>query len=191
MSATTDDPEIYAAEEAGETAAAAPSAAVAIPLTRAEIETMLAPHTLDMRAWLLAINSTEEYPDEDPEAQATSMLASILFARTSEEALSALQLARAIKLCGDEPGGKSPVLEIRGARPIKSDYEEGPRCYCIVEAVRLVDGESVRFTTGSKAVQTVILKHMFEGWMPFKAMLEIRSQATKRGYHPLNMVQGI
>lgn len=162
-----------------------------LALTSAEIDQILAPATISMREWLIGITSEEEFPESDPEAMALGMLAQILQAKTSEEALTAFQVDRAKEMCGNQPGGKSPVLEIHGARPLKSDYAEGAACYVVVDAIRVVDGERARFTTGSKAVQTVIFKHIYEGWMPFKAMLEIRSEKTKAGFYPLNLVQGI
>lgn len=160
-------------------------------LSAAEIDSILKPHTVSMREWLIGITSEDEFPEADPEAMAMGMLAQILQAKTSEEALNAFTLDRAKKMCGDKPGGRSAVLEIRGARPLKSDYAEGSACYCIVDAIRCADGELARFTTGSRAVQTVIFKHIYEGWMPFKAMLEIRSEKTKKGFYPLNLVAGI
>lgn len=163
----------------------------ALALTQTEIDQILAPATISMREWLIGITSEDEFPESDPEAMALGMLAQILQAKTSEEALTAFQVDRAKEMCGNQPGGKSPVLEIRGARPLKSDYAEGSACYVVVDAIRVVDGERARFTTGSRAVQTVIFKHVYEGWMPFKAMLEIRSEKTKAGFYPLNLVQGI
>jgi hypothetical protein len=168
-----------------------PGAAVATVLTTTEIQRLLEPHTVSLQTWLQGLLSNEDFPESDPEEMAIGMIAQILLASTSEEALSAFALDRAKELCGGEPGGKSPVLTITGARPLRSDYAEGAACYVIVDAVRKVDGERVRFTTGARAVQAVILKHMHEGWMPFDAMLEIRSERTRAGYYPLNLVSGI
>jgi hypothetical protein len=162
-----------------------------LALTQADIDVILAPATISLKEWLIGITTEDDFPESDPEAMALGMLAQILQAKTSEEALTAFQVDRAKTMCGDTPGGKSAVLEIRGARPLRSDYAEGSACYVVVDAVRAVDGELARFTTGSKAVQMVILKHVWEGWMPFHAMLEIRSEKTKKGFYPLNLVQGI
>lgn len=162
-----------------------------LALTQADIDVILAPATISLKEWLIGITTEDDFPESDPEAMALGMLAQILQAKSSEEALTAFQVDRAKAMCGDTPGGKSAVLEIRGARPLRSDYAEGSACYVVVDAVRVADGELARFTTGSKAVQMVILKHIWEGWMPFKAMLEIRSEKTKKGFYPLNLVQGI
>jgi hypothetical protein len=168
-----------------------PGGALAIPGVDPDVvEALLAPHTLNLEQWLRGILSDDEYPDSDPDEMALGMLASILTARSSEEALTSLQLERARDLCGGQPGGRSPVLEIRTARPMKSSYEDGAACYVIVDAFALADGEPVRFTTGARAVQAVLLAHIANGWMPFKACLEIRSQATQRGFYPLNLIAG-
>lgn len=162
-----------------------------IPMTSAEIDAITAAYVVDERTWLRGIMSPDEFPESDPEAMALGMLAQILMATTSEDALRSFNLDRARTLCGDVPGGKSPVLEFTGARPMKSDYADGSACYVIASAIRLSDGEKISFTTGSRAVQTVLWKHVHEGWMPFKGMLEIRKERTKAGYYPLNLVQGI
>jgi len=160
-------------------------------LTRAEVDALIAPFSIDLGTWIKALMSAEEFPEQDPESIALGMLAQVLLAETSEEALASMELDRAKLLCGDTPGGRSPALLITGARPMRSDYEEGATCYAIISAVKIAEGEKIQFTTGSKAVQTVIAKHLWEGWMPFKAALEIRRERTKRGYYPLNLVAGI
>lgn len=154
------------------------------------IEALLKPWQLNLDEWAEALFDVREFPDADPDEQSTALLASILLAQSSEEALAAMQLDRAKELCGGEPGGHSPLLVIHGARPIKSEYDEGPSCYVIVDYTRKADGKRGRFTTGAKAVQAVILAHVGRGWMPFECILEIRGQKTRRGYYPLNMVAG-
>ena len=161
------------------------------PVTRAELDAILAAHQTDMRTWIRSIMGAADMPEANTDDMAIGMLAQILGSNSSEEALAALTLDRAKQLCGDEPGGRSPVLEIHGVRPMKSDYAEGAGSYVIVNAIRLDTGQRVNFTTGSIAVQTVIWKHVYEGWMPFRACLEIKKERTKAGYYPLNLVAGI
>lgn len=157
----------------------------------AELDQLLAPHTVSPRQWITTLMLNDEMPEADADEQTLGMLASILLAGSSEEALSALNLDRARDLCGGEPGGRSPVLEFHGARALRSDYEEGATCYMIADAIRLDTGERIRFTTGARAVQMVVAKHLYEGWIPFRGALEIRRERTRRGYHPLNLVGGI
>jgi hypothetical protein len=168
-----------------------PGSTVAVRFSPAELDQLLSPHTVSPVQWIRSLMAADELPDSDPDEMALGMMASILMAETSEEALAALDLSRALELCGGKPGGRSPALEIFGARPLKSTMEDGAPCYAIVSAVRLDTGEKIRFTTGARAVQTVIAKHVYEGWIPFKAALEIRREATARGFHPLNLVGGI
>lgn len=157
----------------------------------AELDELLTPHTVSPVQWIRYLMATEEPPESDPDEMALGMMAQILLASTSEEALAALDLQRAKTMCGGEPGGRSPVLEIRGARALKSDYEDGAAVYCIVQAVQLDTGERIQFTTGARAVQMVIAKHLYEGWIPFRGALEIRREKTRRGFYPLNLVGGI
>ena len=156
-------------------------------LDAAELEQLLAPATMDYATWLRSIITDERLEDSDPEEAGVGILAAILLAETSAAALSALDLKRAKTLCGDTPGGISPMLEITGARGMVSSYEEGAPAYAIVQAIVLDTGERIQFTTGARAVQAVILKHIGEGWMPFRARLAIRRMPTKRGYYPLNL----
>jgi hypothetical protein len=158
---------------------------------RADLEQLLAPYTVDLRTWAYALMRNDEFPEQDAEAMTLGILANILMAETSEQALKALDVQRAREMCGNEPGGRSDALEVYSARPLKSDFNEGAACYVIVDAVILKTGERIKFTTGARAVQTVVLKHCLEGWLPFKCALEIRRERTRAGYHPLNMVAGV
>lgn len=154
------------------------------------IEQLLQPFTLDLDQWAEALFDVREFPESDPDDQAAALLASILLAETSAEALAAMEMNRAKEMCGGEPGGHSPLLIITGARPLRSTFEDGPSCYLIIDAVIKADGRRIRVTTGAKAVQAVILAHIARGWLPFEAMFEIRRVATRRGFYPLNLVAG-
>ncbi len=169
--------------------AATPGAEVAVPFSDS-IEQLLAPHTVDLVTWVTSLVSGAEYPETDADEVGVGILATILTAKSSEEALSALNLERAKAMCGNKPGGHSPVLEITGARALKSTFQEGAPCYAIVDAIVCAKGERIRFTTGARAVQAVIIAHIGNGWMPFRAQLEIREQPTERGFHPLNLTLG-
>lgn len=151
---------------------------------------LLQPYTIDLRQWVEALFAVTEFEEADPDTTSMAMLAQILGAQSSEEALSSLELSRAKEMCGDEPGGHSPLLIIHGARPMRSEYEEGANCYVIVDATIKHNGERARFTTGAKAVQAVILAHMANNWMPFEAILTIRREKTRRGFYPLGLEAG-
>jgi hypothetical protein len=162
-----------------------------VKVSAAEIDALLAPATIDMKTWLTAIVGTGAMPDVETEETTLGMLAQIIGADTPAAVLSAMALERARELCGDEPGGQSPVMEFLSVRPMKSDYEEGANSYVIVRAVICESGETIQFTTGAVAVQMVLWKMQHEGWMPFKGKLEIKKEKTKKGYYPLNLVGGI
>ena len=157
---------------------------------QAQLDELLRPHTLDLVAWAQALFQERDFPEQDPDEASKAMLASILLAGSSEEALASMELDRAKELCGDEPGGKSGMLRIHSARPIRSDFEDGPACYVIVDATQLGNGAPVRFTTGAAQVQAVILWHVGHGKMPFDGMLSIRRERTRQGYYPLNLTAG-
>lgn len=166
-----------------------PGAALEVPFG-AVVEQLLAQHTISLTTWVTALVTGNEYETGDPEESVIGILAQILTARSSDEALASLELDRAKAMCGGEPGGTSPLLEIRAARPMKSRFDEGAPVYCIVDAVYVHNGEQVRFTTGAKAVQGAIIAHIGNGWMPFQARLEIRRLPTAAGYYPLNLIAG-
>lgn len=160
-------------------------------LTQADIEALLAPRTISLKQWLTGVLSEDEFPEDDPDEMALGMLASVMAAESSEEALAVFQMDRAKEMCGNTPGGRSNVLEILGARPLSSSFDEGAACYVIIRARDLAEGHIVQFTTGSRAIQVLLIKHITMGWLPFKARLEIRSQPTRRGFHPINLIAGI
>ena len=160
------------------------------PMFGARVAELLGRHTISIEQWVTALLTGDEFDTPDPEESTLGILAQILTARTSEEALASLELERAKDMCGGQPGGHSQLLEIRGARPMASTFDEGAPCFCIVDAVYVHNGEPVRFTTGAKAVQAAIIAHIGNGWLPFQAILEIRRQPTAKGFYPLNLVAG-
>jgi hypothetical protein len=166
-----------------------PAAQLAVPLS-SRIEALLQPYTISLDEWAEALFDVREFPDQDPDESTMGMLAQILTAGSSEEILASMELNRAREMCGDEPGGHSPLLTIHGARPMRSEYEDGPSCYVIVDAIRKADGKGARFTTGSRAIQAAILAHAARGWLPFDAILTIRAQKTRRGFYPMNLEAG-
>lgn len=168
-----------------------PGTELATRLQPGEIDRLIQPFTLSPVQWIRVLLQAEEMPESDPDEMALGMLAQIILAETPAEVMRAMTLERARDLCGNKPGGRSNVYEIRGAHALSSTYEDGPACYCIVSAFDLAENHPVRFTTGAKSVQAIIAKMMYEGWMPFKCALEIRGEATRRGFHPLNLVFGI
>lgn len=155
-----------------------------------ELEALLAPATMDYSTWLRSLLTDDRLEESDPDEAGIGILASILLAESSEQVLAAMDLKRAKALCGGEPGGHSPLLEITGARGMVSSFEEGAPAYAIVQAIVVETGERIQFTTGARAVQAAILKHIGEGWMPFRAILTIRRMPTRRGYYPLNLEAG-
>ena len=100
-------------------------------LDSAELDRLLAPATMDYSTWLRSLLTDERLDEADPEEAGIGILAAILLASTPEEALAAVDLKRAKALCGDTPGGKSPLLEITGARGMVSSFEEGAPAYAI------------------------------------------------------------
>lgn len=159
-------------------------------LDSAELDRLLAPATMDYTTWLRSLLTDERLEETDPEEAGIGILAAILLAETSEAALAAVDLKRAKALCGDTPGGKSPLLEITGARGMVSSFDEGAPAYAIIQATIISTGERIQFTTGARAIQAVVLKHIGEGWLPFRAILTMRAHPTKRGFYPLNLEAG-
>lgn len=183
-------PAVQAAPKSPVVEARAPLIPTIGNLTSARLEELLKPATLDYGAWLEHLLTGERMEEQDSDEIGLGVLASILLAETPEGVLSALDLKRAKTLCGGEPGGHSPLLVITGARGMVSTYEEGAPVYAIVQAIIKATGERIQFTTGSMAIQAVILKMIGEGWMPFEGVLTIRRMATKRGYYPLGLEAG-
>lgn len=169
--------------------AAAPGAELAL-MSAAELEAIVGTRTVPVREWAESLVQDTEFPDDDPDEMALGILAGILLATSSEEALAVTNLQRAKELCGNMPGGHSPLLEITAAMPFKSTYEQGAPCYAMVSATVVSTGEKFKFTTGARAVQAVIIAHLVHGWMPFRCLITMRATPTQRGYYPLNLEAG-
>jgi hypothetical protein len=172
-----------------EPAGQAPGTSLAL-MTTGELEELVGARTVPVREWAASLVQDTEFPDDDPDEMALGILAGILLAGSSEEALAVTNLQRAKELCGNIPGGHSPLLEITAAMPFKSTYEQGAPCYAMVSATVVSTGEKFKFTTGARAVQAVIIAHLVHGWMPFRCLITMRATPTQRGYYPLNLEAG-
>ena len=159
-------------------------------MSTAELEAIVGTRTVPVREWAESLVTDTDFPDDDPDEMALGILAGILLAQSSEEALAVTNLQRAKELCGNMPGGHSPLLEITAAMPFKSTYEQGAPCYAMVSATVVSTGEKFKFTTGARAVQAVIIAHLVHGWMPFRCLITMRATPTQRGYYPLNLEAG-
>ncbi len=166
-----------------------PGTAVAV-LTDEELAEILQPHALDLRGWVTALMTDSDFEEDTEVDPAYAMMASILSAETSEEVFAAMDVKKAKEMCGGEPGGHSPRLLITDARPLQSTFQEGPSCFVIVSATYKADGTKVKFTTGARAVQAAIIKHMHAGWMPIDCVMTIRKTPTRAGFYPLNLEAG-
>jgi hypothetical protein len=170
-------------------AAPGPGTSLAI-MSDAELAELVGTRTVPIREWAASLVQDVEFADDDPDEMALGILAGILLAQSSEEALAVTNLQRAKELCGGIPGGHSPLLEITAAMPFKSTFEDGAPCYAMVSATVVSTGEKFKFTTGARAVQAVLIAHLVHGWMPFRCLITMRSTPTQRGYYPLNLEAG-
>jgi hypothetical protein len=168
---------------------AAPGTALEMP-TQEQILDLLKPRSIPFLSWAAALMDQGDFAEEEAEASGLGIVASILTAATSEDVFAAMDMYGAERLIGTEPGGRSGLLEITGAIPLASTFDEGPSCFCIVSATVSETGERIQFSCGARAVQAAIMKHMSQGWLPFKAMLVRRRKPTRAGFYPINLERG-
>jgi hypothetical protein len=145
---------------------------------------------LDIVGWARALAQNAAYDDDGDASPELDMVIAILSASSSAEAMAVTNVRTAEDLIGTEPGGHSPLLQITGARPLKSTFKEGPPCFCIVDATIKATGEAIKLSTGGRTVQAVILAHVNRGWLPFEAILTRRLKPTRAGFYPLNLEAG-
>jgi hypothetical protein len=161
------------------------------PLTPAELREILGTRVIPIREWVQALNDVAEFQESDQEDKSLSVVKAIMLATTSEEIFAAMDMRTAKELTGDQPGGRSNVLEIFGAWPMKSTFEDGASCFAVISAHDLATDERFTFSCGARAVQTAVMMHMVIGACPFKAVVTKRSRPTEAGFYPLNLERGI
>lgn len=170
---------------------AAPAGTELAPLTPAELQSILGARVIPVREWALALVDAEQFEEDPSEDAAFGVVKAIMLANSSEAVFAAMDMRTGDDLIGKEPGARSNVLEIYGAFPMVSRFEEGASCFSIVRAKDLAEGVEFSFSTGARAVQAAVLAHMVQGWTPFKAVLTRRSRPTQKGFYPLNLDRGI
>lgn len=183
------------ARKAAKTAPPAPPApppgtALALP-DRAEIDKLLGAHVIPVREWVAALVEQEAFEETDAEDAALSIVRAILTADSPEAVFGAMQCISVKDLLGDDPGARSSVYQINGARPLASTFEEGPSCFCVIDAINLAEREHVTLSCGARAVQAAILAHMIHGWLPMRAVFTRRRKPTRRGFYPVNLESGV
>lgn len=154
------------------------------------IEQLLEGRAIPLIQWGQALMNTAAYEDNAESDPTLDIVAAILGAETSAEALAATSMRTVEDLIGTEPGAHSPLLRIYGAKPLASSYEQGPSCFAVIDAEIPATGERFKLTCGGRAVQAAILAHSYRGWLPFEAVLVRRLKATRRGFYPLNLEAG-
>lgn len=166
------------------------STALAIP-TPHELDQLLGGYTVNMRDWLAAMIQAEQFEESDTEDQALAIIRAIVTSKTSAAVFAAMDLKTTADLVGPDPGDRSNVLEIRGARPLASTYDEGPGTFIVIDAYDLAEQYELTFSCGAAAVQAAIWAHIANGWMPMKAAIVRRRKPTRKGFYPLNLESGI
>lgn len=189
-SSKTEETELFAPLPGQLGSPAAPGTALAVP-TSAEIAELIGVRTIDYKGWIRALVDLEQFEEENKEDRGLSIVKAIILAETSEQALAAMNLRSAEDLIGKEPGNASNVLEITGAIPLESKYDDGPSAFAIISARDLAEGSDFSFSCGARGVQAAIISHMIHGWMPLKCRLVRRSKPTAKGFYPLNLEAGV
>lgn len=155
-----------------------------------EIEALLEARQLPIVAWAGALLNKAEYQEDRADDAGLEMVAAILGGQTSAEILAATNMRTVLDMLGDKPGAHSPLLEITGAHPMKSTFEDGPSCFAVISATEVASGEQFKFTCGGRAVQAAILAHVYRDLLPFRCILTRRLKPTRAGFYPLNLEAG-
>lgn len=117
---------------------------------------------------------------DDPAAVSTAIVASILQAKSVDEVLNRQNTVDASSVVGQR-------LAIRGARWMRSDLQEGPGFYALIDAAN-DDGEPLLITCGSRNVMAQVYRLIELNALPCYAAIEESERATAAGYHPMSLV---
>ncbi len=161
--------------------------AVVQPGTLAEL---LDQRKMPFIAWASALLKNTQFDAASEEDPSAPMLVAILAAETSEQAMAVSDMTPSETLCPKEPGSHSPLLRFTDATPLQSSFDDGPPVFCVVSYTVLATGEQGKTSIGARAVQAVLLKHMWENWMPFDGILARRLKPTRKGFYPMNLEAG-
>lgn len=170
--------------------AAAPGTGLAV-MDRAEIDKLLGAHVIPVRDWVAALVEQEAFEESETEDASLSIVRAILTAASPEAAFAAMQCISVKDLLGDDPGARSNVFQINGARPLASTFEEGPSCFCVIDAIDLAERQAVTLSCGARAVQAFLVGAIINGWLPTRAVFTRRRKPTRRGFYPVNLEAGV
>lgn len=153
------------------------------------LEQLLQRQAMPVIEWAKSLLDDNEFDDSEASPE-RDIVAAILAAETSEQAMAVTSMRSAEDLIGREPGGHSQLLRIHGATPLKSSFAEGAPVFCVIDCESVAEGDRFTLSCGGRAVQAVILAHVHRGWLPFTCILTRRLKPTRAGFYPLNLEAG-
>jgi hypothetical protein len=172
-------------------AASGPGTSLDLLPDRGELAQLLGATVIPVRQWAQALVNSQQFEEENEEEAGLSIVRAILLANTPEAMFAAMNVSSVDEMLGKDPGARSSVFEIYGATPLASTYDEGPSCFCVIQARDKAEGTAVTLSCGARSVQAAILGSMLHGWLPITAAFERKRKPTRRGFYPISLVQGI
>ena len=117
--------------------------------------------------------------DQDPAAVQAAIVAGILASKTAEDVLHQQETTHAEDVIGVR-------LLITGLRWLRSDFEQGPGFYCVIDCTD-DDGTRQVVTVGSANVMAQLFRLDELGHLPFYAAIVRATRPTAAGYYPMRL----
>lgn len=142
---------------------------------------------IDLTSWANALINRTKYREPDPDYLARTLLMQTLTADTVEAAFEQGGIRKMQESIPNTPGaGTGPIL-IYGLYVAKSDEEDGPGSYMILDTRGLADGVEAKYTTGSQGLQAQVLTMIKLGNWPIRCSIGRTDRQDRGGRYMLWM----
>lgn len=142
---------------------------------------------IDLTSWANALVNRTKYREPDPDYLARTLLMQTLTAETVEAAFEQGGIRKMQESIPNTPGAGTGPIEIYGLYVAKSDEDDGPGSYMILDTRGLADGVEAKYTTGSQGLQAQVLTMIKLGNWPIRCNIARTDRQDRGGRYMLWM----
>jgi hypothetical protein len=143
---------------------------------------------IGFEAWARAIVFKETYAEPNPDFISTMLAMQAITAATIEEVFQASGILKLQEMLEDRPRETTGPLEITDLYVAASDFETGNPTFVIITAVKMEDGEEIKFSTGATNVQATLIGLLRHGVWPMRVQIKRGESKDKGGRYLLHVL---
>lgn len=143
---------------------------------------------INFESWARAIVLKEKYHEPNPDFISTMLAMQAISAETIEDVFQASGILKLQEMLPDAPRESTGPLEIIDLYVASSDFETGNATFVILTAVKMMTGDTIKFSTGATNVQATLIGLLRHGVWPMKIQIKRGESKDKGGRFLLHVL---